>query len=68
MLVDAIKANAKAIAVPITAIVLAFLKWVSTNAGVEIVVDNEAAVNVVATAIVAVVVWFTRNRAKPAPE
>ena len=64
MLVDLIKANAKAIAVPVTAFVLWGVRALADNAGVAVVIDNDEAVKVVATAIIAVVVWFTRNRTK----
>jgi hypothetical protein len=73
MLVDLIKANAKAIAVPVTALVLWAVRALADNAGVTVVIDNDEAVKVVATAIIAVVVWFARNKPKnalppPAPE
>jgi hypothetical protein len=73
MLVDLIKANAKAIAVPVTALVLWAVRALADNAGVTVVIDNDEAVKVVATAIIAVVVYLTRNKPKnalppPAPE
>ena len=65
-----IKENAKSIAVPITAVNVAILRWVSTNAGVEFIVNNEALTNTISVAIIAGVVWWTRNqkRKEPVPE
>jgi hypothetical protein len=68
--VNFIKVNAKSIVVPFVAAILALLRWVSDNAGVDVIVDNEALTNVLATIIIALAVWWTRNkpRKEPVPE
>jgi uncharacterized membrane protein YdcZ (DUF606 family) len=68
MLADLIKANAKAIAVPVAALVIWAARAIADNAGVDVTLDNKAVEKAIGVAVVAVAVWFTRNRAKPAPE
>lgn len=69
-LVNLVKVNAKSIAVPVTAVVLAVVRWLAQNAGVEFIVDSEALTNTIAAIIIGVVVWWVRNqeRKKPTPE
>lgn len=65
-----IKENAKAIAVPVTAVLLAIITWITGALDVEFFIDNEALTNTVAAIIIAIVVWWTRNQARkePVPE
>jgi len=69
-LINLVKVNAKSIAVPVTAIILAVIKWIAENVGVELIVDNEALTNTIAAIIIGIVVWWVRNkqRKEPVPE
>jgi len=62
---DLIRANAKAIAVPITALIVWGCAQLAENAGITVAVDNDKVTGAVATLIVAVSVWATRNAPKP---
>ena len=64
-MLDLIRANAKAIAVPITALIVWGCAQLAENAGITVAVDNDKVTGAVATLIVAVSVWATRNAPKP---